>query len=70
MTVEDFARLQVAKLDLDHGDVLLVKVPDNYSNEQAEFAGNELARHLKEIRARVLLFKGDVQFSVVKDVTR
>lgn len=67
MTIEEFAKLQVEKLEIGHGDLLLVRVPDNFTDQQTKMAGDALHLAVERFRAQVLLFRGDVQFKVVKE---
>lgn len=66
MTIEEFAKLQVAKLDLGPGDVLLVEVPDKWSSDAVEEASRIMGDLVRQMRAKVVFVGPGTKFSVIR----
>jgi NAD(P)H-hydrate repair Nnr-like enzyme with NAD(P)H-hydrate dehydratase domain len=65
--VTEIAKVEIAKLDLRPGNILLVKFPDGWSMDQAnEFAG--YIRALIPSWAHVVLAPHDAEFSIISQI--
>jgi hypothetical protein len=61
-------QVEVQKLELQDGDILVVKVPPKYSTEQCTFIQKTVAAAVARtgMRVPVLLGASDVQFAIIR----
>jgi hypothetical protein len=65
MTIET---IEIAKLELQHGDILLVRVPPDWTHEQQERAVFAVKEAIKTVDGHVQILIGttDVEFQIVR----
>lgn len=62
----DVIRIEIAKLDVEPGDVVLVKVPANWPYERVQNCGFAFDACLKDRGARALVGTNDIEVQIIR----